>query len=413
VTRIAIAAALVTPLALSVLSWAESPSILAYVSLAIAGTLVQLRCLRNAPALTMRTLLSVAVLAHLLALAGTPAFEDDHYRFVWDGWRTIETGTPYGLSPQSFFDSETLPAGYADILSGINYPEYPTIYGPVLQIVFAAGVLLTGSDAIGIRILFAGLNLCTILLLLRRFSPVQVALYAWSPVAISEVALHAHPDGIVALFVLAAIAMAGRRPILSGIFLGMAAGAKIVAVAAWPLLLRSGWPSVFAAVLTSVALYAPFMATALGAGFESTATFATEWRFNPLGFAVLESVLGDTLARLAAGFTGVMLILLFHAASPSTDATPLAAIFAVVVLVSPAVNAWYILWVLPFAVGQSAIWPWLISAALPLSYLTGLNLDSSTLAAFQVHPVAYGLQVIIILFALVLAASTALRRAVL
>lgn len=412
-TRIAIAAALVTPLALSVLSWAEPPSILAYVCLIIAGTLVQLLCLRNAPALTMRTLLGVAVLAHLLALAGTPTFEDDHYRFVWDGWRTIDTGTPYGLSPQSFFDSETLPAGYADILSGINYPEYPTIYGPVLQIVFAAGVLLTGPDAIGIRILFAGMNLCTILLLLRRFSPVQVALYAWSPVAISEVALHVHPDGIVALLVLAAVAMAGRRPILSGIFLGMAAGAKIVAVAAWPLLLRSGWPSVLAAVLTSAALYAPFMATALGAGFESTATFATEWRFNPLGFAVLESVLGDTLARLAAGFAGVMLILLIHAASPSTDSTPLAAIFAVVVLVSPAVNAWYILWVLPFAVGQSAIWPWLISAALPLSYLTGLNLDSSTLAAFQVHPVAYGLQVIIILFALVPSAKTALRRVVL
>lgn len=412
-TRIAIAAALFTPLALSVLSWAESPSILAYVNLTIAGTLVQLRCLRNAPALTMRTLLGVAMLAHVLALTGTPAFEDDHYRFVWDGWRTIETGTPYGVSPQSFFDSETLPAGYADILSGINYPEYPTIYGPVLQIVFAAGVLLTGPDAIGIRILFAGLNLCTILLLLRRFSPSQVALYAWSPVAISEVALHAHPDGIVALLVLAAVVMAGVRPILSGILLGMAAGAKIVAVAAWPLLLRSGWPSVLAAVLTSVVLYAPFMATALGAGFESTTTFATEWRFNPLGFAVLESVLGDTLARLAAGFAGVMLILLIHAASPSTEATPLAAIFAVVVLVSPAVNAWYILWVLPFAVGQSAMWPWLISAALPLSYLTGLNLDSSTLAAFQIHPVAYGLQVIIILFALVQGAKTALRRAVL
>ncbi len=412
-TRIAIAATLVTPLALSVLSWTESPLILAYVSLTIAGTLVQLLCLRNAPALAMRTVLGVALLAHLLALAGTPAFEDDHYRFVWDGWRTIETGSPYGLSPQSFFQSETLPAGYADILSGINYPEYPTIYGPVLQIVFAVGVLLTGPDAIGIRILFAGLNLCTVFLLLRRYSPGQVALYAWSPVAISEVALHTHPDGIVALLVLAAVAIAGHRPILSGIFLGIAAGAKIVAIAAWPLLLRSGWRSVLAAVLTSIALYAPFMATALGAGFESTATFATDWRFNPLGFAVLESVLSDSVARLAAGFAGVIFILLIHAASPSIDATPLAAVFAVVLLVSPVVNAWYILWVLPFAVAQSGIWPWLISAALPLSYLTGLNLDSGALAPFQIHPAAYALQVAIIVFALLLGARAALRRAVL
>ena len=71
---------------------------------------------------------------------------------------------------------------------------------------------------------------------------------------------------------------------------------------------------------------------------------------------------------------------------------PLAAIFGIILLFAPAVNAWYLLWLLPLAVGRKEIWPYVASAVLPLSYLTGLNLEDFSLEDFQVHPLAHTAQ---------------------
>lgn len=411
VASLAVGTAIIVPAVLSAFSLQFSPSAVIYVCVLMFGSALQLACLKYRPDLRLKLVLGVSVLAHLIALVGTPAFEDDHYRFAWDGWRTLQVGTPYGVPPESFFLTGDIPPSYAIVLNGINYPQYPTIYGPFLQLVFAAGVFLTPADSLGIRILFAILNLGIVILLLRSEAPRDVALFAWNPVVVSEVALHGHPDSILALFILASLLFARRYPLLAGICLGLAACTKIIALAAWPLLLRFGWKSMAAAVLTACLLYTTFLVQGQGAGLDSTETFATGWRFNPLGFAVLEYVLSDAHARIAAAGVGIVLILGLHAASGSSTEVPMAAIFAVALLLSPAVNAWYILWVLPFAVSSQAIWPWLMALALPLSYLTGLNLDSESLAPFSVHPNAYALQAALVLAAVMIGARDALRRA--
>jgi glycosyltransferase involved in cell wall biosynthesis len=63
------------------------------------------------------------------------------------------------------------------------------------------------------------------------------------------------------------------------------------------------------------------------------------------------------------------------------------------------VNSWYLLWLLPFAVGRNEIWPFAAAAALPFSYMTGLNLDDPGLEAFAVHPLARAIEWTILLFA--------------
>jgi hypothetical protein len=55
-----------------------------------------------------------------------------------------------------------------------------------------------------------------------------------------------------------------------------------------------------------------------------------------------------------------------------------------------------LLWALPFVTHTRKIWPFAAAAALPLSYLTGLNLESETLAPYAVHPVAWGVELAII-----------------
>jgi len=54
-------------------------------------------------------------------------------------------------------------------------------------------------------------------------------------------------------------------------------------------------------------------------------------------------------------------------------------------LVSPVINPWYLLWLMPFACRYPSLGIWVASAALLLSYATGLNLETSVLAPYE-HP---------------------------
>ncbi len=353
------------------------------------------------PPLTIRTVFVVAGLLHIITLFGVAAFEDDYFRFIWDGYKTITNGTAYGIAPAKYFSDTAIDAPLQSVLGSVNNPELPTIYGPVLQIIFAAAYALGGSDPLVLRIFFALINLALVALLIKSTGPRNAALYAWSPLAVTEIIMHIHPDAIMAAFLLAGLMTAKRYPVATAVFFGMAAGTKIVALAAWPLLARLGWQPIVTAIATLGIFYLPFALQGQGVGFDSTETFATQWYFNPLGFAGFSFIFSPTIARILAAIVGIIIIMIIHARTRSINAISVAAIFGVILLVAPAVNGWYILWILPFAVGSRATWPFVAATAIPLSYLTGLNLNDYSLEAFAVHPLAWRAELIIIAIALV------------
>lgn len=373
-----------------------APPVTLYVAALAGGSALVSLLLWRPVALRTRTVLIVAVIAHSIALWGHTIFEDDYYRFIWDGWRILESGTPYGIAPDRFVGDPSVPQRMQDILEWVNYPEYPTIYGPVLQALFAVTYWLAGSDELGLRILFAGATLLLSGLLLRRHEPGRVALFAWNPVVIAETTLHLHPDIILALALFAALLAGRRHPVLAGTFIAVAAGAKIVALAVWPMLLRLAPRALIAAVATLAALYAVFAVQGLGVGLDSTETFAAQWYFNPLAFEPLLVLFGPTWGRLLALAIAGTIVLWLHARATRFDSVPLAAIFGAILLFAPAVNAWYLLWLLPFALDRGDVWPYVASAALPLSYLTGLNLEIYELEAFEVHPIALRIEWLLI-----------------
>ncbi len=386
---------------LVLLSRQSEPNALIYV-LVLAGSAAAITAmLWRVEHISAYLVFTGAILAHAVTLAGTPAFEDDYFRFIWDGWRTVQNGTPYGVAPDQFFIDDSVPMTLKSVLDGINNPEYPTIYGPVLQISFALLFALFGPNPLGLQLIFAGINLMLIALLLRRHAPSQVVLYAWNPLVIAETSLHLHPDGLLAAAMFIAIVAGHKRPIIAGLFLGLAAGVKLVALAAWPLLLRLRPQALLAAVASLGCLYLLFLTQGQGAGFDSTATFATLWHFNPLLYEPLFQLFGWQVARIPAVMIAGLLVLWLHARSRSIDDVPLAAIFGIILLFAPAVNSWYLLWLLPFAVGRRQIWPFAATVALPFSYLTGLNMGDQALDAFAVHPVARIAEAAIILLALV------------
>ena len=382
------------------LSRQSEPNILIYVLLLTATAATTTILLWSAEIASARLVFIGALLAHAITLAATPAFEDDYFRFIWDGWRTLRDGTPYGVAPEMFFADGSVPANLRSVLDGINYPEYPTIYGPFLQLAFAGVFVLFGANPIGLQLLFACANLLLIALLLRRYDPGKVALYAWNPLVVAETSLHLHPDGLLAMALFAALLAGRARPVMAGLLLGMAAGVKLVVLAAWPLLLRMRPTALVAAIVTLGILYLPFFAQGQGAGLDSTATFATLWHFNPLLFEPLFQLFGWQAGRIPALLIAGLLVLWLHARSRTVDDVPLASIFGIILLFAPAVNSWYLLWLLPFAVGRKQIWPFAATVALPFSYLTGLNLNDPTLESFAVHPIARAAEWVILLLAL-------------
>jgi hypothetical protein len=377
------------------------PAILPYVGAIAMGAALVSIALWRARAIEPQYVVGGAVLLHLVALAGIPAFEDDYYRFIWDGWQVVTFGTPYGIPPSDYFGDGRVLAALQSILDGVNNPDVPTIYGPALELLFAGIFTLFGIEVFGLRLAFAAINLWLIVLMLRRYPPEKVALYAWNPLVVTEIVLHIHPDGVMAATQFSGVMLLKSRPWLAGIFFALAAGVKLVALAAWPLLLRTRPVALFTAAATLAGLYTLFLAQGAGGGFESTATFANQWHFNPFAYEALLLILPSGPARLAAVFIAGLIVFLLHSRAEEQISWTLAAIFGTILLFAPAVNAWYLLWLLPFAAGGRQIWPFAATAALPFSYLTGLNLDMESLDPFDVHMSARLVEAAILLGALV------------
>jgi len=280
------------------------------------------------------TILAVAVVIRLLFLFAPPQLSDDVYRYVWDGTRTIEGANPYRHPPALV----TPPPHLHGIHSRINHAEFPTIYPPAAQLIFAAGAAVQPSTA-GLKtvLVIIDLLLCLLLMLLlhRLELPVSNAvLYAWNPLPVLEIAGSGHVDGAGMTMVAGALALLihckgnttamfpQRRAVIgAGTLTACAAMVKL-----FPLLICPGF---FLLVprrhrvlfLTSFAgtvgiltgLFLPHLANAL----VSLRKYILEWEFAGFAFTSLRELAGSgSTARLiiAAVFLGILGTLFFNQA---------------------------------------------------------------------------------------------------
>ena len=242
-----------------------------------------------------------AVVFRICGLVGGPFFEDDFYRYLWDGYRFATTGTPYGSAPEAFFGDPGVPAMFHRILDGINYPELPTIYAPVTQVVFLLGYWLKPGSVAALQSILIAVDLATIALLLRLAPAGNVMLYAWCPLVVKEVAFTAHPDGIGVCLLLSAIVLARDHRWSAAVCLGMAVGAKIFALVLVPLVLvGASFGHWVLFVVTLAALYAPFVLQG-GTDFESLLVFAREWEFNSAAFGLLATGFSPVRGQATSG----------------------------------------------------------------------------------------------------------------
>ncbi len=339
--------------------------------------------------------LMLALLLRVIAACASPLLEDDHHRYLWDGWRTATALDPYTRAPSAWFGSSSLPQRWQDVLSAINHPDIPTIYGPVLQALFALGHVIAPAELWPLKAVLVAADMAILWLLARHGVGARWLLaYALHPLVLKEAMASAHPDALVALLLLLTLlARQRQRPVVVGVLLGVAVGAKVAALVVLPLLLfapaqASGgeprdalrWALCVGAagVATLALLYLPFYA---GGGSDAAAlgVFSAQWRFNPLLYRVVEAGLPAAAARpLAAllAIAGVAFITWRWRVRRAQRAPPLQAALALLLLLSPVVNPWYWLWALALAVFMRRASVLAIGAVAALSYL-----NSSVLAS--------------------------------
>ncbi|MFM2398590.1 MAG: hypothetical protein RL341_747 [Pseudomonadota bacterium] len=358
--------------------------------------------------MTGASVLALAFVLHIIALAGLPVLDDDYFRFLWDGAVLLQGGSPYAAAPADFFLRTDIPVAWQAVLSQINHPDIRTVYGPTLQAVFAAAVFISDAHPFGLHLLFAGAELALIAALLRwGIAPWQVALLGLNPLGLKDIGHALHPDGLLAALLAAAVMLAiARRPLASGVALGLLIAAKLPLASlllCFAAVRSGGIKLVVTALVTTAVLYAPFMASG-AVGLEGLHAFAQDWRVNPLAFTVLQWLLPGQ-ARTAAALCSILLVCVCAVqVHKGTWSLPLALLISLggALLLAPANNPWYWLLLLPLGLlashGRRAllITPWVAGSAVLLGYMNGHLFSTLDLAWSMpwahVHPLARALQ---------------------
>ena len=368
--------------------------LVAWTGLPVFGLFLHFR--RTGEPFPVGRLLFWAVGFRLCGLIGGPFYEDDFYRYLWDGYRFATAGTPYGAAPEEFFVDPAVPVLFQGVLDGVNYPELPTIYAPVTQFVFLVAYWIKPASVAVLQAILIAVDLAVVALLLRLAPARNVLLYAWCPLVVKEIAFTAHPDGVGVCLLLAAVVLARRRRWwIAAALLGLAVTAKTFALVLAPLiLLRARLRHWLLFVATAAAVYLPFVVMG-GTDLLSLGVFARDWEFNSAVFGLLKTAVAPAGARVVVGvlFAAFWGWYCLRRARGREGGIPRGDwLFGVLLLLSPVINPWYLLWLLPFAVVSPSVWAWTASAAVLLSYVTGLNIPDYTLQPYEQPVWARGLE---------------------
>ncbi|TBR22261.1 DUF2029 domain-containing protein [bacterium] len=333
-----------------------------------------------------RLVLAVAVAIRLLLVGIQPSPSTDAFRYSWEG-RVANAGLdPYLLPPDD--------PGLASLRIGqdsrINNPGLTAIYPPLALAAFRA-VAAASSDVRAQKTFFSTCDFLVCLILLRllkrrRLSAGWAAVYAWHPLVAVEFSAAGHLDSLMLLGVLAGIDLWESRWRRTAALAWAAAFlVKVAPIVALPWLARRRPRSalLFLGVVALGALPAlPAVLAALGNEPASGPhAFASGWLANPSLFVLLAPVTENSGLHRGVMVAAAGVFCLFWADRTEDDPARylLGALFAVL-LASPVVQPWYVLWLLPLALlspqPAALAWAWSVG----FLYLTlQPELKSSTL----------------------------------
>lgn len=366
----------------------------------------------------------------------TPIYEDDWYRYLWDGAVFSAGVNPYLYPPADalpdliFGDDPIISGPKADIVldlaqhhddfpDRVAYPYITTIYPPVAQLGFAAAHQIKPFNLDAWRAVLFATDLLALFVLLRllhhfRKSPFWVLVYWWNPLLILTAFNAGHMDILLVPFLASALLLSLKeRPRLSAVALGCAAGVKLWPIMLAPLLFRQWRTKPFALISIGVCFAAALgvfvlpMIISLEPQTSGLSAYANEWIRNAFIFPLLVSVFdtisfdGDLIARFTvAGLTVSFIVYcaLFGKNDPNRVPCLMLAATAMLFFLSPTGYSWYAIWLFMFLPFVPSFGIAVLTLTLPIYYLRFYfnHTDRADFFNNVLTPVEFGIPLVVL-----------------
>ena len=304
-------------------------------------------------------------------------FDNDIWRYLWDGHVGARGVNPYYLEPRStgldtLADTAADNTVWADIRANVNHPDIPTIYPPLAQGVFRLAHAIAPGSVFAMKLLLVGFDLFTVLLIaltLRALNqPVtNIVLYAWNPLVIKAIAASGHVDSVLAMLLVATVyfLVRGSRSI-AAVTWALSILVKVSPIVLLPfLLVRLGWRRTALGLAVLVIGYAPYL-DRKGTAFAGLRIFASEWQFNSGFFSLVEWLAAPftsdpiLAAKVTATVIFLTLVIWLICRDDMQDSTfALCSVTALggLLVLGPTVMPWYLVSLVPLAVlARSSAW---------------------------------------------------------
>jgi hypothetical protein len=318
-----------------------------------------------------------------------PPLTTDLYRYAWDARVTVSGTNPYRYAPA---DPHLRRLRDREVWPRVNLPDWRTPYPPGAQGAFvgARGIFGHGPRATSWLILAADAAAVALLglVLARAHAPLErVGLYAWHPLAVSEIAANGHLDALAVLSMAALLAAwQTRRFTLAGLAVAIGSLIKFWPVLLAPSLARRGGVRFLAPLALIPLAYLPFLSVGTGV-LGSLVRFERLHHFGSLAYpltGLVGSLASHALIGLALGFVVTAVALRDHKSVEQVARSALL-VLGTLLIVLEYLQPWYAVVLLPALVLVPAPgWIWL-TGTLPLLYLYADNALPP-----WVRPVVYG-----------------------
>jgi hypothetical protein len=371
-----------------------------YFALWAPGSLLALSAARSLSGSSPAFLLLCGGIFRATLLFRAPDLSDDVARYAWDA-RVAQAGiSPYAYAPADPAVSGLAPESW----ERLPHADVRTVYPPVAQAAFRAARAI-GRGSAPFQLVFGLADLSIVALILALGGPCAgfaAALYAFHPLAIFESAGEGHLDSLGVALLLASLVFLKRgRPAGAGAALALSVLTKYMsAVAAIPILRRGRLRSAAAGLAVGGTIWLVSIRRGvlpIGGLWD----YARRWDFNSLGyptltriferlnlpahakvaFSSLKGALGhpdwmqaifpffyaEFFAR-ASLFVALCAALLIVGWRVRDAETAVFASLAALLLASPTLQPWYLLWILPFAARRREPAFLYLSFAVALSY---------------------------------------------
>jgi hypothetical protein len=368
-----------------------------YLLLFAAGSVLALLAARSLSASGAAFLLAAGALLRATHLLRPPDLSDDVRRYAWDARVSSAGISPYAHAPSdpavARLDPETA--------ASLPHAGVRSVYPPAAQAAFRTAREL-GEGAVPLKAVFAAADLSIVALLRALGGPgagFAAALYAFHPLPVTESAGQGHLDSLgVALLLASLVFLARAKPGRAGLAFALSVMTKYAPLVALPAVFRRGkWRFAAAALAVGAALWLAASRSGV-TPWGGLSDYATRWEFNSAAYPVFERLFSETdaperakaafsdwkgraawmqpaFAFFYAGFFARASLALLAAAALAAIAwrvrdteTAVFASLGTLLLVSPTLHPWYLLWVLPFAARARHAAFLYLSFAVVLSY---------------------------------------------